>query len=144
DDEGHDAGIAVVGGIGDERKAADHLAFDHVVERPARGARALPGQDPIVIAVIGLRLAAGLVAFRGRVGGKLPERTVVVVRRPIEAVLFAGTGDDPLRIDAHTVAAILIGIFVLCVDKSEAGLDRVELIAPDAAVEDFPPTLVGI
>ena len=47
--------------------------------------------------------------------------------------------DDALRVDAGARAAILLGIFVLRIDIGEAGLDRVELVAPDAAVQHLEP-----
>src|SRR4051812_1202814 len=61
DDEGAAAGIGLVGGPGDQRKPADHLALDDVAHRAARRARALLGEDAVVVAVIGLWFAAGLV-----------------------------------------------------------------------------------
>src|SRR5215468_5234462 len=108
DDEGHDAGIGVVSGPGDQREAADHLALHDVTHRTTRCARTLLGEDAIVIAVIGLWLASSLVAFRRRFRRESAKRAVVAVRRPVETVLLAGTGDDALRIDARTVAAILL------------------------------------
>jgi hypothetical protein len=39
---------------------------------------------------------------------------------------------------------IVVGILFLGVDKGETGLDGVELIAPDAASQDFLPALVGV
>src|SRR5262249_14454373 len=94
--------------------------------------------------VIGLRLAAGLVAFRRRLGGQSAERTVVAVGLPVQAVLLAGSGDDPLRIGSDAVAVILVGIFVLCVDEGETGLDGVEFVAPDTPQQNFVPALVGV
>src|SRR5271170_6885258 len=76
--EGHDAGVAVFGRIGDQREAADHLAVDDVVELAARSARPLFRQDTKIIAVVRLRLAAAdLVAFRRRLRGKFTQRTLV-------------------------------------------------------------------
>src|SRR5579871_3742703 len=49
-----------------------------------------------------------------------------------------------LRVDADALAAILVGIIVLGVYKSEAGLDRIELVAADAAIENLLAPLVGI
>src|SRR3954447_3691854 len=45
DDEGHDAGVAVFRGPGDEGKAANHVAIDDVAIRPAGSVRALLGED---------------------------------------------------------------------------------------------------
>src|SRR4029453_6388107 len=54
DDEGHDAGVAILGGKGDEAEATNHVAAHDVVHRAARRILALAGQDPEVVAVIRL------------------------------------------------------------------------------------------
>src|SRR4051794_27969027 len=51
DEEGRDAGVAVFGGPGEQREAADHLALDDIAERPAGGIRALLREDAIVVAM---------------------------------------------------------------------------------------------
>ena len=66
---------------------------------------------------------------------KLAERTVVA--RPIKAVFLAGGADDALSIHPDALASILLGIFILGIDKGQTGLDRIELIPPDAAIENF-------
>ena len=71
DDKGHLAGVALVGRIGNERKAPDHLALDQIVERAAGRVRSLLSENTIVIAVIGPRTTAGLVTFCGRLGREL-------------------------------------------------------------------------
>ena len=53
DEERHQAGNAVSRGIGHERKPADHVAAHHIVDFAARGVRPLPGENLIVIALIG-------------------------------------------------------------------------------------------
>src|SRR6185437_732856 len=62
-----------------------------------------------------------------------------MIRRPIKAVLLTGTADDALRVDADAVAVVTVGIFVLGIDKGEAGLDGIEFVAPDTAEQDFLP-----
>ena len=62
--------------------------------------------------------------------------------RPIEPVLFAGTADDALRIDAFAGAGTsLFGVFILRIDVGETGLNCVELIAADAAKDNFIATV---
>src|SRR4051794_5861121 len=64
DQKGHDAGIAVLGRPGDQRKTTDHLALDDVVEGAAGRVRALPFQDSEIISVIRPRSTFGsLVPF---------------------------------------------------------------------------------
>jgi hypothetical protein len=93
----------------------------------------------------------GRVAFRTcfvALGGSLryefPERARIAIVTPEQAILLAGTADDALRIDAGTFAAVLVGIFVLGVDESEAGLNSIGFIAPNAAVENFQAPCGGI
>jgi hypothetical protein len=137
DDKGHHARVAIVGRIGNERKAPDHLALDQVVERTAGRVRSLLSENTIVIAVIGPRATAGLVTFCGRLGRELTQRAIVAVGRPIEAILLARAADDALRIDANAVAAILFRILIFSIDEGETGLDSVEFIAPDATVQNL-------
>src|SRR3954468_16183453 len=59
--EGHDAGIAVVGGPGDDGEADGHLAVDDVIDGAVGGAGALGFEDAVVVAVVGG--AAGLRAL---------------------------------------------------------------------------------
>ena len=53
DKERHQAGIAVSRGIGHESEPADHVAARHIVDFAAWGVRPLPGENLIVIALIG-------------------------------------------------------------------------------------------
>ena len=136
--EGHDAGIAVFGGVSDERETADHLAIDDIVQFAAGSVWPLFRQDAKVIAVVRLRLAAAdLVAFCRRLRGKFTQRTLVTIRRPVEAILLARAGDSALRIDSRPRAAVLVGIFILRVDIGERGLDRVELVASNPTIENL-------
>src|SRR5262249_14309433 len=125
--------------IGDERKSADHLAVHHVVERAAGRVRALLREDPVVVAVVRLASAAGLVTLRGRRRDEIAERALLFAAggRPVEPILLAGLAHDPLRIGADTGAMVLLGILVLRIDEGEACPDGVELVAPDAAEQDF-------
>src|SRR5262245_35373754 len=136
DQERHHAGIAVLGGPRDQRKAADHAAVHDVIEDAAGRGRALPGQDLEVIAVVRDRTAANLVALPGRLRDRVAERAVRLTRRgrPIEPVLLAGTAEYPLRVDRHAVLVLRhLGVVVLRVEVSEDSLDRRQLVAADAA-----------
>ncbi len=123
-----------------QREAALHLAFDQIVVGAARGAGALPREDAVVIAVIGDRLLAGLVALGRSLRGEIAERArrLSLGGRPIEAILLSRMAHDPLRIDAVAKACrIECGIFVLRLDVSERDLDRGKLVAADAPPQDF-------
>src|SRR5262245_24843111 len=84
DDEGHDAGVAVLRRVSDKADPADHVAAHDVVDGAARSVRALAGQDLVVVAVIGLS-GADAIAFLGRARHRLTKRTVGLAsrRRPI-------------------------------------------------------------
>src|SRR5262249_46915799 len=142
---GHHSGVAVLRGIGDQRETADHVAAHDIVERSARCARTLPGEDLVVVAVVRDALLAGVISFRRGVSGKLAEWALVLagLRRPVEAVLLAGATDDALRIDA-VAAKSLLGVFLLGVDVGEDGLDRPELVAANAAIENLVATGGGV
>src|SRR5262249_46304731 len=137
-DKRHDARVPVFSRIGHERETADHVAAHDVVQRAAGRVRSLPGEHLVVVAVIGRALLAGAIALRGGAGGELAQRALVRagLRRPIKTVLLARPADDALRIDSIAANAPL-GIFLLGVDISETGLDRVQFVAADAAIEDL-------
>src|SRR5437868_12894036 len=91
DDERHDAGVAVFGGIGDEPEAADHVAAHDVIPGTAGRIRALACQDLVVIAVVRLSGADAIASLRcGR--DRFAKGTVRLAarRRPVQAVLLAG------------------------------------------------------
>src|SRR5215472_13780362 len=98
DEERHDPGIPVLGRIGNDSEAADHLAAHHVVELAARRSRSLLGQDLEVVPMERRARSAGSVALGGRVGYELAQRALLFSgpARPIEAVLLAGPADDAL------------------------------------------------
>src|SRR6185437_1553135 len=124
DHEGHNAGIAVFGGIGDQREAADHLALDDVVQGAARRVGSLPLQNSKIIPVIGRRLLSCLVSFGRCLRRQLAKRARVGVITPVQPILLAWAAHNALGIDPCTVAgAILFGIFVLGIDEGQAGLD---------------------
>src|SRR5262249_45211533 len=83
DDEGHHARIAVPGGPGDKREAADHLAFHHVVEHAALSGRSLSGEDLVVVAVERRALAAAArpVTLRVRRRHEVAERALLLAGR---------------------------------------------------------------
>ena len=99
DDEGHHAGIAVVGRVGDEAEAADHLAAHDVVIGATGSRRSLARQDLVAVAVIG-RPGAGRVALARGIGHEFADRALLLARlaRPIEAVLLVRAADDLLGV----------------------------------------------
>src|SRR5262249_21973939 len=145
DDEGHDARIAVLRRIGHQAETADHLAAHHVIRRTAGCVRPLAGQYSEVIAVIRLRRLAGAIAVRRGVGGEFAGRALVFAghRRQIEAVLLSRLADDASRVDAGSRYP-LVRIVLLRVHIGESGLDGRELIASDAAIEDFLAARRGV
>src|ERR1700693_2355641 len=90
----------------------------------------------------GRAVLADRIARGRRMGDELAKRACVLagLRRPIEPVLLVGTADDALRISGAGAAdAIFVGVLVLRVDIGKAGLDRVELVAADAPIQDLKP-----
>src|SRR5262245_26155597 len=138
DEERHHAGIAVLRRIGHQREAADQLAARDVIQRSPVSALPLAGQNLVVVAVIGHALVAGAITLRRRTGGKVAERALILagLRRPVQAVLLARPADDALRVDP-VPGDSLLGIFVLCVDIGETGLDGAQFVAADAAKQDL-------
>src|SRR5262249_9711642 len=139
DEERHQAGNAVPNGIGHEREPADHVAARHIVDFAARRVRPLPGENLIVIALIGSPTLAfdGISLLCSR-GGKFTERTLVLTGRcrPVEAGSFFRSADKTPRVDALTCKTLL-RIFLLGGDVDATGVDRAHLVAADAAVNDF-------
>src|SRR5262249_19780496 len=89
DEKRHQAVSAVSRGKGHEREAADHVAARHIVDFAARGVRPLPGENLIVIALIGSpSLAFDGISLLCSRGGEFTERTFALTGRcrPVEAV----------------------------------------------------------
>src|SRR5262249_14761752 len=106
-----------------------------------RGVRPLPGENLIVIALIGSPLLAfDGISFRFSRGGKLAERTRALTGGglPVEAVSFSGSADKTPGVDGLTCETLL-GIFLLGGDVGVTSLDRAHLVAADAAVNNFRP-----
>src|SRR3974390_2902803 len=75
DDEGTDAGIAVLGGIGKDCNPASHLAIDDVVLRAAFSFRSLLVEhDEIISPKRPMIVGSEFVAFSRRIGGFRSER----------------------------------------------------------------------
>src|SRR5262249_11911129 len=121
DHERHDAGVAIVRGISDERKAACELAVHNIIFSSALGSPSLFRKQAIVVAVIG-RLLALLhrVTFAG---GRDEQWTdgagrLVVAGLPVQTVLLAFIADELQRIVLAFVAIVrFVGIVVLGVDQ---------------------------
>src|SRR5262249_30371363 len=108
------------------------------IQRAAGRVRSLPGENFVVVAVIGRALLADAIALRGGTSCELAERALVRVglRRPIETVLLARPADDVLCV--HSIAGNApFRIFLLRVDIGETGLDRAQLVAANAAIKDL-------
>src|SRR5262249_3774022 len=139
DEERHQAGNAVPNGIGHEREPADHVAARHIVDFAARGVRPLPGENLIVIALIGSPPLAfdGISLLCGGCG-EFTERTLVLTGRPrpVKAVSFSGLADKTPRVDALTCETLL-GIFLLGGNVDATSVDRAHFVAADAAVNNF-------
>src|SRR5262249_18371191 len=122
-----------------EGGAADHVAGHHIVDFAARGVRPLPGENLIVIALIGSPpLAFDGISFLCSRGAEFTERTFAFTGRcrPVEAVSFSWSADKTPCVDALTCETLL-GIFLLGGDVGFTGADRALLVAADAAVNNF-------
>src|SRR5262249_60794744 len=113
-DEGHDAAHTVLGGIGDEREAAGHLAVLHVAASAAGRGRSLRRQDAVVVAVVGPRAFTALdgrVALGGGVRHQRAQRAPVGIagRLPVETVALAGLARALLRVRTRTAAGSILG-----------------------------------
>src|SRR5262245_3203297 len=140
--EGHHAGGAVLRGEGDHAEAADHVSVGHVVRGAAGRIRPLPGQDPVVVAVVRNRplLRAFPVTLGPCLGHERSERALWLtgLGLPVESVTLAGRAGEALGVLEHlTLLACLGVVLALRIDVSEAYLDRAELVPPDAPVEDL-------
>jgi hypothetical protein len=131
DDERDHPRVSVFIGIGDERVPADHLAVDDVVDRAAGRVRPLPGQDLVIVAMVG-RVSAADIAFVRGLREEFAEGTLFLALggRPIKPVLLVGLAYEVLGIDADDFARAILGrVFFLRVD---VGLvDRVAEAADD-------------
>src|SRR4029077_8165604 len=133
DDERHDAGVAIFGGVGDEPEATDHVATHDIVDRAARCRRALAGQDLETVAVERLAGTGAITALRC-IGNGFTQRARLFVAacRPIEPVLLAGCADGALRIDRLAgLVFVHVGVWVLRVPVGQNGLYGRELVAAD-------------
>src|SRR5215468_5777267 len=152
DEERHQAGSAVSRGKGHEREPADHVAAHHIVDFTTRGVRPLPGENLIVVALIGSPPLAfeGISLLCSRGGGFTEWTRVLTGRcRPVEAIFFSRSADKTPREDALTCETFL-SIFLLGGDVDATGVDRAHLVAADAAIKKFragelriePPSIV--
>src|SRR5262249_8437606 len=142
DEERHQAGTAVSRGKGHEREPADHVAARHIVDFPARGVRPLPGENLIVIALIGSPpLAFDGISFLCSRGAEFTERTFAFTRRcrPVEAVSFSWSADKTPCVDALTCETLL-GIFLLGSDVGAPAADRPLLLPAHPPLNPFPPS----
>src|SRR5215467_13552218 len=141
-DEGHHAGGAVLRGEGDHAEAADHVPVGHVVRGAAGRIRPLPGQNPVVVAVVRNRplLRAFPVALGPCLGHERSERALWLtgLGLPVESVALAGRAGEALGVFEHIALLARLGVVLaLRIDVGEADLDRAELVPSDAPIEDL-------
>src|SRR5271169_6591513 len=105
-DEGHYSRISPPRRIGDQAKAADHPAVDHIVVGAARRILALAGKDLVEVAVIRLSRARPAVTLAARPCRDRPERTgrLALFRLPIQTVVRAGGTRQLLGVLEQSVA----------------------------------------
>src|SRR5215813_713745 len=142
DDESHHAGGAVLRGEGDHAEAADHVPVGHVVRGAPGRIGPLPGEDPVIVAVVRNRalLRAFPVALGPCLGHERPERTLWLagLGLPIESVALAGRAGEALGVFEHLALLARLGIILaLRIDVGETDLDRAELVPSDAPIEDL-------
>ena len=140
--ERHDARRVITRGIGDEAKTADHGPAHDIVIGAARRIGALSLQNAIVIAVVGRRLAAlgFLVALGSRSYEQRSEGTRLFAgfHGPVKAVALVRGAPKSLgilkKLGLLRVAQVVLA---LPVRERKRCLHRMELVAADAAVEQF-------
>src|SRR4029079_2673145 len=83
------------------------------------------------------------VAFGGCTRKKIPKGAFLFARRrpPIQTVFSSRPADNAPGIRARACSgSILLGIFVLRINVSQTGLDRIQLVLSDTAEENFITT----
>src|SRR5262249_48294713 len=131
DNERHHAGVAIIRWHGDGGEAGDHVAVNDVVVAPARRILALPREDAIVVALVGIAgLVLGQVArLLGDEGPEGARLVRIILRLPVETVLLAGAADELLGIFEDIVAvAIRAGILHLGIDIGAESLYGGQLV----------------
>src|SRR4029079_8232795 len=134
--EGLDAAHAVFGRRRDERKAANHHAFDYEVELAEWRGRALPFQDLEEVAVIGL--GAARVTLRDRAGDLFAYWATPGSIRvlPCQSVPLARCTDDALGILVDVIALTrLQGILVLRLHVATADPNCVQFVLANATTQ---------
>src|SRR5271169_5559397 len=148
DDEGHDAGIAILGGIGHEGEAADQFTVHQVVARAAFGRGSLCGEHAVIVAVERRLLALlYVVALAGGVHEQRPDgaRGFVISGLPVESVVLAVVADELERIVFDLVAVLYGGrVLALGVDQGVKYFDGVVLVGANPTIEDFLHSGFGI
>ena len=110
DYKSHQAGIAVLRRVCDQRKTADHFCFGDVTVSAAGSIFPLRRENPVVIAAIGNGFIArfvGSIALTSCIGDKPPERALRLAcfRFPVKTVLLARVAAKPLRVFQQSIAA---------------------------------------
>src|SRR5258705_6885013 len=122
DDETHDARVAVLGRVSDQRKTADHFAFHEITVCAAGSVFPLRCEDFVVIAAIGNGFIARLVlsvTLASCPRRKWTERALFLARLrfPVKAVFLSRVAPKFLRVfEKSLFTAHFHGVFTLGVD----------------------------
>src|SRR5262249_31460326 len=133
------AGIAVLRRRGHQREAANHYAFDDVVQLAQRRRRPLSLQHFEEIAVVGLltlRVALSNCRRDFLADWSIPGAIGVL---PGQAILLPFGADDSLGILVHAVDFLRDRILILRLDVTVTDFNRVQLVLTYAAHENFAP-----
>src|SRR5688572_25930456 len=139
DDEGLEAGDAIRGRRGHQREAPDHHLVHHEVQLAERCRRSLPLQN--LEEVPAVRLGPTRVALFDRARDGLADRAIPAPVRlpPREAVLCAWSADDALGVLGQLARTEPVRVLVLRLHIPAGDLDRIQLVATDAAVAYLLP-----
>src|SRR5208282_4450308 len=115
DDEGHHSRVAIAGRVSKQRESSGHLARDDIAFGAIRRVGSLTGQQPVKVAVEGMRLASMLIAFAGRFSDKGTEGTLRLRARrdlPEQAVLRSCRAPELLSVLMLRRTVVQRGIIV--------------------------------
>ena len=128
--------------IGHQRESSSQFAVGHIIHFPAGRGRALLGQNPEIISVKGMRSRAVMrdITLGKSFRHQRPKRAgrFALLRRPIEAIFFAGRTLELLGVIQRCAGdPDRIGILLLRSHISPANADGAEFILANVAVDDF-------
>ena len=124
-------------------KPPGHLPVDDIAPGTASGRGTLSIEDAEVVTVKRRRARVRRIARLSVPCGlrdEIPQRTArrAAFAGPVQAVLRSRVAGEPLRVDAGRLAVVpRARIRALRLHERQAGLDRRQLVASDAAIENF-------